>query len=208
MYINHFSRNQTFMYNPPGQQPYQFQQSGPQSSNNNPKNQRGGPSAASKSPSAAPVVTPYIPMPLQQQQQQQQQYNPNPNPNPNAAHQSNLYIPPAAGVGQSQQGNNPFKGSLLNSSTNPYQQTAPVYQTNPFQPGSAAALNTSARAQQPNTAPYQPPHLQQNQFNSNNKGPSMDQYINEFQSSATGQIGMQLGTQALSTAKQHISSNV
>ncbi|KAJ3343972.1 hypothetical protein HDU91_000313 [Kappamyces sp. JEL0680] len=33
-------------------------------------------------------------------------------------------------------------------------------------------------------------------------------YFTDFQSSATGQIGMQLGTQALSQAQQHLSSNV
>ena len=33
-------------------------------------------------------------------------------------------------------------------------------------------------------------------------------YLNEFQNSATGQLGMQLGTQAFNTAQEKISSNV
>lgn len=183
------------MYNPPNQgadQLFPFQnQSGPSAPSNRQKklaasaahsNSRSAPSAASN---------PYIP--------------PMPNHHLNNS-QNTFYIPPQQ---NSAENNNSFQNSLLNSTTNPSHgfqpgatqvksgvsqvQPQPIYQTNPFQPTAATANNTSF-----NQNPYQP----------NKPSIGVDQYFNEFQSSATGQIGMQLGTQAISTAKQHISSNV
>ena len=188
------------MYNPPNQEAAQlfpFQnQSGPSAPSNRQKklspsaahsNSRSAPSTASNSNPNSFNPNPYIP--------------PMPNHHLNNS-QNTFYIPP--------QQNSAEKGyNNPNSTTNPSHgfqpgatqvksvvsqvQPQPIYQTNPFQPTTATANNTSF-----NQNPYQP----------NKPSIGVDQYFNEFQSSATGQIGMQLGTQAISTAKQHISSNV
>jgi hypothetical protein len=185
------------MYNPPNQEaaqlfPFQNQSGPPAPSNRQKKlspsaaysNSRSAPSTASNSNPNSFNPNPYIP--------------PMPNHHLNNS-QNTFYIPPQQNSAD----------SLLNSTTNPSHgfqpgatqvksvvsqvQPQPIYQTNPFQPTTATANNTSF-----NQNPYQP----------NKPSIGVDQYFNEFQSSATGQIGMQLGTQAISTAKQHISSNV
>jgi hypothetical protein len=91
-----------------------------------------------------------------------------------------------------------------------YQDAA--YDQQPYQP----------YPQQPQQAPpqqqYQPPQYQQQQFQyqqqpyqppqQNPNAFATQDYFKEFQTSATGQIGMQLGSQAFSQAQAQIQSNV